>query len=111
MDSFAAPTARTQTRSYEIGAVAIVASAGGIPAEIELLRGLNTPSCLPVIIAQHLARFSPSVLPSVLRSNTGRSVKWAEQDESPAAGMVYVVPPAMLGRGLRLPLRAETIAG
>jgi two-component system CheB/CheR fusion protein len=75
------------------GAVAIIGSAGGIHAMIEVLRGLHPTFALPIIIAQHLSRSAPSILPSVLSWHTGRAAKWAEMDEGPRSGFIYVVPP------------------
>lgn len=80
--------------SPRLGAVAIVGSAGGVHALIEVLRGLHSTFALPIIIAQHLPRSAPSVLPSILRWHTGRAAKWAEAGERPSRGLIYVVPPA-----------------
>jgi len=70
-----------------------VASAGGISALIELLGDLDRPFALPVFIAQHLSRSAPSILPSILTWHSGCTAKWAEQDENPKPGVVYVLPP------------------
>jgi chemotaxis response regulator CheB len=79
--------------SYSLGIVAVVASAGGIPALIELLCGLDGQMAFPIIIAQHLARNVESILPAILSWHTGCTAEWARQGERPKGGIVYVVPP------------------
>jgi two-component system chemotaxis response regulator CheB len=73
-------------------AVGIIASAGGIPATIELLRSLETGFEAPIILAQHLPRV-PSLLDQVLRWHTKRDVVWAKDGETPASGLIYLCPP------------------
>jgi two-component system chemotaxis response regulator CheB len=75
------------------GAVAIIGSAGGIPALIDLLAMLPVYFPLPIIVAQHLSRDVPSILPKILARHTHLPVKWAEDDEHPRPGIVYVLPP------------------
>jgi chemotaxis response regulator CheB len=76
------------------GAVGIVASAGGIPALIELLPRLASNYPAPIFIAQHLARSVPSVLPAVLNWHCGVEAIWAANGTAPKAGRIYLVPPA-----------------
>ena len=73
-------------------AVAIIGSAGGIPAAMQLLSRLSLGFPFPIIIAQHLAPSAPSNLPQVLGRHTRLQIKWARDGETPRAGLVYVVP-------------------
>jgi chemotaxis response regulator CheB len=73
--------------------VVIIGSAGAISALIELLALLPPTFPFPVIIAQHLPPQSPSMLPTLLAWRAQLPVKWAEQEEVPLEGRVYLVPP------------------
>lgn len=84
--------------SYRQG-VAIVASAGGIPALIELLRTLPNPPPFPLFIMQHLHRRAESALVNVLRWHTAHRVEWAIDSAAARPGAIYVCPPAC---GLRI---------
>lgn len=74
--------------------VVAAASAGGIPALRMFLAAL--PACFPapVVIAQHLSSRHKyeSRLDRVLQVDTALRVKWAEDGESPAPGIVYLSP-------------------
>jgi two-component system, chemotaxis family, protein-glutamate methylesterase/glutaminase len=76
------------------GAVAIVASAGGIPALISLLSALPDKFPLPIFVAQHLGR-GASGLDRVLGWHCALSVGWAVDGARPREGHVYLVPPGM----------------
>jgi two-component system, chemotaxis family, protein-glutamate methylesterase/glutaminase len=76
------------------GAVAIVASAGGIPALVSLLGSLPYTFPLPIFVAQHLAR-GPSGLDIILGRYCPLSVTWAVHGNQPRKGQVYLVPPGM----------------
>lgn len=84
--------------SYRQG-VAIVASAGGIAALIELLRALPNPPLFPLFILQHLNRRAESLLVDILRWQTAHRVEWAIDGLAPQRGTIYVCPPAC---GLRV---------
>lgn len=101
MPSPAASTRFEANRS----AVAIVGSAGGIPALLELLAMLPATFPFPIVISQHLSPASPSILPAILACRARLPVKWAEQEERPRGGTVYVVPP-----GCQLAIRADGFA-
>lgn len=81
-----APTAR---------AVGIVASAGGIPATLELLGDLPADFPYGVILAQHLPREGGSWLPDLLGRRTRLACAWLREGDVPRAGSVRVVPPGM----------------
>jgi two-component system chemotaxis response regulator CheB len=83
------PTSQGPTRS---GAVAIVASAGGIEALIDLFGALPQSFATPIFVAQHLAR-GPSNLDHLLSRRSGRQVVWAVNNEQPAPGLIYLAPP------------------
>src|SRR5690242_3784540 len=76
------------------GAVALVASAGGIRALIALLRSLPDKFPLPIFVAQHLRR-GPSGLDKILGWHCALSVGWAVDGARPREGHVYLVPPGM----------------
>jgi two-component system, chemotaxis family, protein-glutamate methylesterase/glutaminase len=80
-------------------AIAIIGSAGGIPAMIDLLAVLPADFPIPIILAQHLAREAPSILPDILSYRSRLRAKWAEPGEVPMPGVVYVVP---AGRQLKV---------
>ncbi len=77
----------------ERSAVGIIASAGGIPALLDLLPALPPSIPFPIIIAQHLPAALPSNLPAILAYRVALPVKWAEAGERPRAGTVYLSPP------------------
>jgi chemotaxis response regulator CheB len=86
------------------GVVAIVASAGGIPALIALLERLPSSFALPIVIAQHLPR-GPSMLPTILGWRSRLNICWAADAQQPEPGHVYVAPP-----GTRLTLMPSGFA-
>jgi two-component system chemotaxis response regulator CheB len=75
------------------GAVAIIASAGGIAALQKLLAGLPRNFPWPVLIAQHLSPMAPSVLAGLLARRSPLDVLWAEPNVSPRPGTVYLARP------------------
>ena len=91
-------TKRDRPRSSERG-VTVAASAGGIPALIEMLRALERPFSFPLIVTLHLPRDARSLLPQTFRWHTGHAVEWAERGRRPRAGTVYLCPP---GQGMRV---------
>src|SRR5688572_8513708 len=85
--------------------VALVSSAGGLNALIRVLGAL--PGDLPaaVLVAQHLAPHSPSILPEILDRRTALPVSPAHSDEllmpgrvlaAPAGQHMLVLPPAAI---------------
>lgn len=70
-----------------------MASAGGIPALIELLGTRSYPFSFPLLIMQHMSRAAPSILPKVLEWHSGHDVGWAEHGHQPRSGKVYICPP------------------
>lgn len=100
----ASPAASTRFEANR-SAVAIVGSAGGIPALLELLAMLPATFPFPIVVSQHLSPAAPSVLPAILAYRTRLPVKWAEPGERPRAGVVHVVPP-----GCRLGIQADGFA-
>lgn len=80
--------------SMSTGAIGIVGSAGGIEAVLQLLDALDPQFGIPIIVAQHLSRRSPSILPSILNWRARCPAKWAEDGEEVGDGRTYVVPPA-----------------
>jgi chemotaxis response regulator CheB len=72
--------------------VGVLASAGGIPALIELLQALPADFELPILIAQHLPRQASS-LAAILSWRSALKVCWAENCAHPQSGRVYLAPP------------------
>jgi chemotaxis response regulator CheB len=93
--------------SYGHG-VAIVASAGGIPALIELLRAAPNPAPFPLFVLQHLHRRLTTRLVDVLRWHTAQRVEWAVDGAAPECGTTYVCPPAC---GLRVSQHGLEVLG
>lgn len=93
----ARPNPRHAQGSYS-GAVAIIASAGGIQALRELLGGIGETFPLPVFIAQHLAR-GPSQLDRILSAHCGLPVHWADPDEHADIAGIRLARP---GTGIRI---------
>ena len=91
------------------GAIGIVASAGGIPALIELLGGPNRTFPLPIFVAQHLPR-SFSNLDLILSHRCSLQVRWAKSDHmKDLSGVTLAIP----GTGIRLTptgIRIERLA-
>jgi len=81
------------TESAASRVVVIGASAGGIPALIDLLSGLSADFPFPILLVQHLSATLPSRLPEVLGYRTALRAKWAEYGEAMKPGTIYVAPP------------------
>ena len=75
-----------------IGVVLIAASAGGIEATQEVLRGLPRGLGAAVVVVQHRTPRLPSMLPSILARSTALRTKPAEEGERLHAGVLYVAP-------------------
>lgn len=74
--------------------VVIAASAGGLPAFIELISALPLDFPAPVILVQHLPPVDSyqSQLREILSRFTPLPVKWIEQGEPLRGGTVYLCP-------------------
>lgn len=72
--------------------IALVSSAGGLSATIEVLSGLprDLPAC--VLVLQHSSPGRRSVVAELLASRVGRPVVPAEDGAPLAPGMVWVAP-------------------
>jgi two-component system, chemotaxis family, protein-glutamate methylesterase/glutaminase len=75
---------------YEL--VAIGASAGGFPALIEVIGGIDG-EFPAILVVQHLDPRRKSQIPSLLSRKTGKPVKEAEDSEPLLGGKIYVGPP------------------
>ena len=84
--------------------VALGASAGGLDAFREFLRGVAPDSGMAFVIVQHLDPRQPGVLPELLAACTDMPVRAASEGEPLERDTVYVIPPNVrLGiRGGRL---------
>jgi chemotaxis response regulator CheB len=83
-----------ETSLSRYGAVAIISSAGGIPALLELFAALPAKLPFPVFVHQHFPRDCTSVLPELLGTRCALPIKWAVDRERPLPGTVYVARPA-----------------
>jgi two-component system chemotaxis response regulator CheB len=69
--------------------VVIAASAGGVPALMDLLRALS-PLPAAIVIVQHRTPRPPGALEAILARVTGMPVKCATADDVVQAGHIYV---------------------
>lgn len=74
-------------------AIAIGTSAGGIEALKAILKGIDKPLSVPIVIVQHLSPRHESYLPSILAQVTGHNVKEIEEKERLESGWIYIAPP------------------
>ena len=74
--------------------VALVCSAGGLPALESILEMLPPDFPAAVIVLQHQPPDRPSFLAPVLARHSALEVRPAGQDDFLTAGTVYVIPPA-----------------
>ncbi|HEY5806966.1 MAG TPA: chemotaxis protein CheB [Povalibacter sp.] len=78
----------------QIAAVVIGGSAGALDVVRSILGALPSSVAVPVVIVLHLSATAHDTLPAVLRVECALPVKYAEDKEPAAAGIVYVAPPA-----------------
>jgi two-component system chemotaxis response regulator CheB len=69
------------------------ASAGGISALRLVLGGLPADLSASVFVVIHLSQGAPSYLPTILQTDTGLRVKFAEDGLPYGHGTIYVAPP------------------
>jgi two-component system chemotaxis response regulator CheB len=74
--------------------VALVASAGGLPALTAILSGLPADFPAAVVVLQHLDPSRPSLLTKILRQHSTLPVYEARQGDRICPGAVFVAPPA-----------------
>ena len=72
--------------------VAVAASAGGLPALMQILRALPPDFSTPIVIVQHRSALHQHALPAILKRISPLYVKAAESGERLAPGTVYVAP-------------------
>jgi two-component system chemotaxis response regulator CheB len=76
--------------------VAIVTSAGGLPALTAVLPAIGPDNPVPVVVAQHLGEHG-SLLVEILRRSTHlSSIEWAVDGSSLRPGGMFVCPPRMM---------------
>jgi two-component system, chemotaxis family, protein-glutamate methylesterase/glutaminase len=79
--------------TWDIDAVAIGASAGGIEVLSVLLSSLPAVCRASFIIVMHIPRERPSLLPDLFGAKCALPVREAEDKEPVQAGTVYFAPP------------------
>ena len=83
------PTRKKQQRDI----VVIGASSGGVTALLELVKTLPHDFPAPILVVQHVAPDSPSILPQLLSSVSPLEAKHPTQGERIRPGVIYVAPP------------------
>jgi two-component system, chemotaxis family, protein-glutamate methylesterase/glutaminase len=73
--------------------IVVGASAGGVEALRALVAGLPPDLPAVVLVVLHVARLTPSALPTILRRAGPLPVAHAEDDVEPRPGHIYVAPP------------------
>jgi two-component system chemotaxis response regulator CheB len=73
--------------------VVIGASAGGIEALMELAKALPADFPAPIFVVQHVAPYSPSMLPQLLSRVSVLPAKHPYDGEVVEPGVIYVAPP------------------
>ena len=74
-------------------AVVIGASAGGIEALLEILKGLPASYSLPIIIVLHIPNGQTTLLAEIFTQKVKLKVKMAEKNESLKHSTIYFAPP------------------
>ncbi|MFC4070099.1 chemotaxis protein CheB [Actinoplanes subglobosus] len=72
--------------------IALVTSAGGVPALTAVLRGVPPGLPMTMVVQQHLSA-NGSALTKILSERSGHDVVWAEDGIALSAGRVVVCPP------------------
>jgi len=72
--------------------VAVAASAGGLPALMQILRALPPDFTTPIVIVQHRSARHQQMLPAILKRVSPLRVKSAESGERLSPGTVYIAP-------------------
>lgn len=72
--------------------IVIGTSAGGVEALTQVVSGLPRDLPASVLIVMHVAEYTPSALPAILRRRTALPVKHPEDNEPIAHGHIYVAP-------------------
>jgi two-component system, chemotaxis family, CheB/CheR fusion protein len=100
-----------QSPSFPV--VAIGASAGGLEAFTELLRGLPVDTGMAFVLIQHLSPDHESMLARLLSRETAMPVSEVEDGTVLAPNHVYVIPPnaAITISGLALAVKPRDAAG
>ena len=87
------PALQTLPAVHPYAMLALGGSAGAIPVLRNILSRLPAELPVPIVVVQHLNADWRSQLPTVLGFRTAMRCKWAEDGESPAAGVVHIAPP------------------
>ena len=78
--------------NFNLGAVVIGASAGGLFALSRILKELPVDFPLPLIIVQHRSKDERTLLEELLQSKCKIKVKQADEKEKIERGIVYIAP-------------------
>jgi two-component system, chemotaxis family, protein-glutamate methylesterase/glutaminase len=84
--------------------IVVGASAGGVPALVELVRGLGADLPAAMLVVLHVPAVSRSFLPSILERAGQLPARHAEDGDPLARGVISVAPP-----GLHLVLKDERL--
>ncbi len=91
--ALASSKASKQKRTESLLVVGIGASAGGLEAMTQLLRGLEDKTGMAFILVQHLAPKHESMLSDILSKETKMPVSEVEDHMAILPNQVYVIPP------------------
>ncbi len=81
------------TKSREIKAIVVGASAGGLYALKKLLPALPASFPCPVLVVQHMSPQSDNYMTRMLNDLSPLTIKEADEKEPVLAGTVYIAPP------------------
>lgn len=81
------------TKSREIKAIVVGASAGGLYALKKLLPALPASFPCPVLVVQHMSPKSDNYMTRMLNDISTLTIKEADEKESIKPGTVYIAPP------------------
>ncbi len=81
------------TKSHEIKAIVVGASAGGLYALKKLLPALPASFPCPVLVVQHMSPQSDNYMTHMLNDISPLTIKEADEKEPVLAGTIYIAPP------------------
>jgi len=88
-----AASTRLKAQKHHRDIIVIGASAGGVSALLELVKTLPADFPAPILIVQHVAADSPSILPQLLSSVSALKARHPQNEETVEPGVIYVARP------------------
>lgn len=84
---------KAESQNFKRDIVVIGASAGGVKAILELVKGLPHDFPAPIFIVQHVAPHTESILPDLITMLSPLKAKHPKDGEKIEPGTIYVAPP------------------